>query len=441
MRNGWRSSRNTDYVPNVADKTDETPAESEETYRKDVSDHLMHGTHIAGMIGAAWDRKGVSGIANGIRLLAVRLNENDGRGQGASDVLKGFEWLCRVAEEVNLKAVNVSLGSMQPQLIHTVMANKLGELGVNTVYASGNVAMNLDETIDMGGQNNSPYVIVVNAADMDGKKTQFSCYGLMSTDVFAPGAQILSTVPGIVESRNAEGNLLRIENRRRLFPEAMEIMNPSGTAIERFDQEQTQVRFFDQCPVGQDGQPNPDAEEPELYLFPMQTMSDFLLSPIGSLGATFNEKVAFVVNHEAIRNSAGLTRLGMMFASGPTRPLSEVLANFGYNELCLVMDQLYGLKDLHGITSFDELFTEIGYKDKLLSTDPEVKDGALHDFIRFYLDDQHSGKNLNSFRTIEPKSKDGYGLSAKRTIADNDKYAKARKGTAWDAGVFAAFRQ
>ena len=170
-------------------------------------------------------------------------------------------------------------------------------------------------------------------------------------------------------------------------------------------------------------------EEPELYLFPMQTMSDFLLSPIGSLGATFNEKVAFVVNHEAIRNSAGLTRLGMMFASGPTRPLSEVLANFGYNELCLVMDQLYGLKDLHGITSFDELFTEIGYKDKLLSTDPEVKDGALYDFIRFYLDDQHSGKNLNSFRTIEPKSKDGYGLSAKRTIADNDKYAKARSSS------------
>ena len=246
---------------NTRSLSDEMPAESEETYRKDISDHLMHGTHIAGMIGAAWDRKGVSGIANGIRLLAVRLNENDGRGQGASDVLKGFEWLCRVAEEVNLKAVNVSLGSMQPQLIHTVMANKLGELGVNTVYASGNGAMNLDETIDMGGQNNSPYVIVVNAADMDGKKTQFSCYGLMSTDVFAPGAQILSTVPGIVESRNAEGNLLRIENRRRLFPEAMEIMNPSGTAIERFDQEQTQVRFFDQCPVGQDGQPNPDAEE------------------------------------------------------------------------------------------------------------------------------------------------------------------------------------
>ena len=101
---------------NTRSLSDEMPAESEETYRKDISDHLMHGTHIAGMIGAAWDRKGVSGIANGIRLLAVRLNENDGRGQGASDVLKGFEWLCRVAEEVNLKAVNVSLGSMQPQL-------------------------------------------------------------------------------------------------------------------------------------------------------------------------------------------------------------------------------------------------------------------------------------------------------------------------------------
>lgn len=171
-------------------------------------------------------------------------------------------------------------------------------------------------------------------------------------------------------------------------------------------------------------------EEQELYLFPLQTMSDFLLSAVGSLGAAFNEKVAFVATSNAIKTPMGLTRLGMMFASGPTKPVSEALAGFGYHELCLVMDQLYGLKDLHGIKSFDDLFTEIGYKEKLLSTNAEEKDGALSDFIRFYLDDQHSGTNLQSFRSVEPESQEGYGLSAKKTMAEIDKYSKARSNAA-----------
>lgn len=225
------------------------PFDDEEEYRKDVSDHYFHGTHLAGIIGASWDQEGISGIAKGAKLLAVRVNDNDGMGQGSSDVLKGFEWLCTVAKEVNLKAVNVSLGSMQPQLIHTVMANRLGALGVNTVYASGNASTDLDQTIDMGGQNNSPYVIVVNAADMDGKKPMFSCYGQMSTDVFAPGTQILSTVPEMVEKRTSEGELRDTESRRRFFPEAAKREYLANGSIERFDQPAACVRFFDRCPV------------------------------------------------------------------------------------------------------------------------------------------------------------------------------------------------
>ncbi len=50
-------------------------------------------------------------------------------------------------------------------------------------------------------------------------------------------------------------------------------------------------------------------------------------------------------------------------------------------ELCLALDNLYGLKEIHDISSFDEVFTETGYKHDLLSTDPNVKDGALLDFI------------------------------------------------------------
>ncbi|HCI73391.1 MAG TPA: hypothetical protein DHV42_02485, partial [Lachnospiraceae bacterium] len=233
----------------------------EEAYRKDVTDHFMHGTHIAGIIGAQWDGVGVSGIAHGVKLLSVRLCEDDGMGQGQTDILKGFEWLCKVALETNLKVVNVSLGSMKPQLIHSVMANRLGELGVNVVYASGNADTDLDETIDMGGQNNSPYVVVVNAADMDGKKTVFSCYGQKSTDVFAPGAQILSTVPGELRKFSNTGNLMGTEIRTRFFPEVTPEKHLMEGSLEKFPEEKPGVRFFDQCPVGTDGKPNPDAKE------------------------------------------------------------------------------------------------------------------------------------------------------------------------------------
>ena len=163
-----------------------------------------------------------------------------------------------------------------------------------------------------------------------------------------------------------------------------------------------------------------------LRLMPLQTMGDFLLSIQCLIDAGFNKKAVFLTNSNGIRNDEGLTKVGLMYASGPGGQMSDTLAVFGYNELCLVMDILYGLKDLHGISSFDELFTETGYKDKLLSNNPDVKDGALKDVITFYLDDLHSGINMNSFRTYEPDSLDGYGLSVNQHIAYSDKLKLAR---------------
>ncbi len=237
-----------------------TPVD-EETYARDVSDHFMHGTHIGGIIAGTWNGMGVSGLADGARIFAVRLCADDGMQQGASDIVKGFSWLARVARDVNLKAVNVSLGSMKPQLIYTALTNRLGQLGVNVVYASGNSSDNLDETIDMGGENNSPYVITVNAADMDGKKTVFSNYGQMSTDLFAPGAQMLATVPEIIRKRRGDGTLISTSTRRRFFPETTGEEHFVSDGIERFDGDEVSVRFFDKCPVNSDGTLNTEAKE------------------------------------------------------------------------------------------------------------------------------------------------------------------------------------
>lgn len=250
------------YGKNVNQRQgDTTGLVPEEEYQRDVTDHMMHGTHIAGMIAANWDGSGISGIANGVKVFAVRVYADDGTAQSSTDIYRGFEWLTGIAKEVNLKAVNVSLGTLKYQLVHTIMVNKLGEQGVNTVYAAGNMAMDMDETLDLGAENNSPYAITVDAANPEGKMTQFSCYGQMSTDVFAPGAQILSSIPERILEYGERGRLTDSKIYRLFFPETTDTSDLAYGRIEKFEEGTPSVRFFDVCPVNEDGTVNQEANE------------------------------------------------------------------------------------------------------------------------------------------------------------------------------------
>lgn len=44
------------------------------------------------------------------------------------------------------------------------------------------------------------------------------------------------------------------------------------------------------------------------------------------------------------------------------------MADFDYAELCLAMDHLYGLKDIHHIDSFDALLYQLGLREMMKST-------------------------------------------------------------------------
>ena len=57
------------------------------------------------------------------------------------------------------------------------------------------------------------------------------------------------------------------------------------------------------------------------------------------------------------------------------------------------MDHLYGLKESHGISSFDELAEQTALKADLMSRNPFYADAALYELINFHLDDLHSGFN------------------------------------------------
>ena len=170
-------------------------------------------------------------------------------------------------------------------------------------------------------------------------------------------------------------------------------------------------------------------EEEGLYLLPLQTLSDFLLSNVCGEHFLFNTKAVYCADEYAlgVRNES-FTPLGeSYYYSAPSALMSEELAWYSYCELCLALDYLYGLKDIHNIASFDRFFAEIGYKEDLMSTDPNVKDGALEDFINYYLDDMHSEYLFSSYLTDEVQSIGGTGLSSRRDDETGSMYFQARE--------------
>ena len=168
------------------------------------------------------------------------------------------------------------------------------------------------------------------------------------------------------------------------------------------------------------------SEEDGTLLVPLQTMGDFLLSPSLGYQPFFNGEAVYITTADQFLEEDDLSELGYSYYSAPYGDMSEELAWYSYCELCLALDHLYGLKEIHDIRSFDDLFIETDYRENLCSTDPNVKDGALNDFIDYYLDDLHSVFALPSYRTEEMKTIGGSGLSSRQDTATGEIYSEAR---------------
>lgn len=134
---------------------------------------------------------------------------------------------------------------------------------------------------------------------------------------------------------------------------------------------------------------------------PLQTANDFLFTPLMNRSFLFNGESLFFANHNDLWDdkTEAYTSLGSLYYSVKPTPRSQALADFGYNELCLLLDFEYGLKAKHGINSFARTFWEIGYDEPLSSTDPADADLALRSFINYYLDDLHSAFGQPSWMT------------------------------------------
>lgn len=161
---------------------------------KNPQDDHMHGTFIAGIIGAdAENGKGSRGLNWHISLMSLKIL--DSAGQGSTErAVSGIQY----AVNHGAKIINASWGgtTYDQALYDTIQwANSKGVL---FVAASGNSGINNDE-----GENamfpasyRIPNIISVASYDNKDLISKTSNFGKETTHIGAPGVQIYSTVPG-----------------------------------------------------------------------------------------------------------------------------------------------------------------------------------------------------------------------------------------------------
>lgn len=160
-----------------------------------------HGTHVAGIIGAERNEANpVMGIAPNVRIMGVRtVPDGDERDE---DVARAI----RYAVDNGAQVINMSFGkSYSPKKSAVDSAVRYADAkGVLMVHAAGNDGENNDvvpsyPTPMIGGGARARMWLEVGASSWKGTSTlatSFSNYGKQTVDLFAPGEDILSTVPG-----------------------------------------------------------------------------------------------------------------------------------------------------------------------------------------------------------------------------------------------------
>ncbi|MBC7689599.1 MAG: S8 family peptidase [Aquabacterium sp.] len=171
----------------------------------------FHGTHCSGIIAAVRNnKKGIDGIADNVRIMMVRAvpdgDEHD----------KDIALAIRYAVDNGAQIISMSFGKdFSPEKEWVDDAVQYAEKkGVLLVHAAGNDSKNVDTAdnfptpIYKEAKGKATNWITVGASGdpkNGGITAKFSNYGKKEVDVFAPGVQIYSTIPGGNTYGNASG--------------------------------------------------------------------------------------------------------------------------------------------------------------------------------------------------------------------------------------------
>lgn len=158
-----------------------------------------HGSHVAGIVGAAGVDEKAKGVAPAVSFYIDKVLDRYGSGS-LSGIIAGIDW---VRSSTDAKIISMSLGTSpistsQPNCDSTLPSltaavNNAVAAGISVVAAAGNSG-----SAGVGAPGCISSTIVVGAVDSTNKIPSFSSVGGPLTDhgVVAPGVRIYSTFPG-----------------------------------------------------------------------------------------------------------------------------------------------------------------------------------------------------------------------------------------------------
>ncbi|MEW6166581.1 MAG: S8 family serine peptidase [Pseudomonadota bacterium] len=164
--------------------------------RADAEGLLDHGTLVAGSLGAIGDNgEGIAGVAWSLTMMPLRIGEiRDGEVRlSDAAILDAYEY----ARTNGAQIVNASYGGPSFSQAERAAIEALGEAGILFVTSAGNFNSNLDYSAAAYPANYGlPNIVAVAASNRQDNVASFSQYGPVSTDVAAPGLQIVTTYVG-----------------------------------------------------------------------------------------------------------------------------------------------------------------------------------------------------------------------------------------------------
>lgn len=152
-----------------------------------------HGTHCAGVIGAAHNGIGVQGVLKNTQIMAIKFLSDSGQGD-TEGAIKAIDYAIKMGADVMSNSWG---GGPESQALKDAIS-VANEKGIVFVAAAGNNTSDNDAKPSFPASYDVPNVISVGAYDGAGKVASFSNYGKKSVHVFAPGVDILSTYKGSI---------------------------------------------------------------------------------------------------------------------------------------------------------------------------------------------------------------------------------------------------
>ena len=164
-------------------------------------DTYGHGTKVAGVIGASSEK--ISGVNKQVTIVPLKIA--NGQQWGTDQVIKAIDYAKNLnGTENQIDVLNFSGHVDGSQSLYDAIKSYSGLF----VCAAGNNSEDIDILNRYPACYDSDNIITVGAINSKGKMAEFSDYGKISVDLFAPGEDIYTTIPGNGFICNAAGTSL-----------------------------------------------------------------------------------------------------------------------------------------------------------------------------------------------------------------------------------------